>query len=407
MKHLTLTEYQTTRGVALTKEQRDGIATVAPSLTISPTIGAEDCYDLTPGSYVGAINVRNLAVDIRPKLPVERVLFLLSYALDPRHFRSTGFDFSRHDDVVEAIVPGFAFQVRQALRQGLLQGYRIEEDCLKTVRGRIRFADQVRDRFGICPPVEVRYDEFTVDVLENRLLKAALARLRMLRIRSRAARHALRSFDSVLAEVELVYFDPRNLPEVTYTRLNEHYRSASELAKLILRNTSFELGHGGVRAAAFLVDMNQVFENFVVVAMRERLGETATTFPQGAAGRRIYLDEACRVRLRPDISWWTGAACRFVGDVKYKRIDVQGIKHADLYQLLAYCVATDLPGGMLIYAAGEAEPATHRVVMLGKELEVVTLDLSESPEEILGQIARLCQHATWCNNQHQAVSQKV
>jgi hypothetical protein len=59
--------------------------------------------------------------------------------------------------------------------------------------------------------------------------------------------------------------------------------------------------------------------------------------------------------------------------------------------LLAYCVATRLPRGMLIYAAGVAEPVTHCVPLLDKVLEVVTLDLSVPPAEILAQVARLCQ----------------
>jgi 5-methylcytosine-specific restriction enzyme subunit McrC len=51
------------------------------------------------------------------------------------------------------------------------------------VRGSIRFDERVRKRFGIPLPVEVRFDEFTEDILENRLLKAAL---RLLRRRSPA-----------------------------------------------------------------------------------------------------------------------------------------------------------------------------------------------------------------------------
>jgi 5-methylcytosine-specific restriction enzyme subunit McrC len=407
MEQLTLKEYQTAREVRLTSEHRDELARVVPSMSITPAIGAEGCYDLTPASEVGVIALRDLAIVIRPKLSIERVLFLISYAMAPKQFRHTGFDLTQHDDIVDAIIPGFVFQLRKALRQGLLQGYRIEEDCLNTVRGRIRFADQIRDRFGICPPVEVRYDEFTVDVLENRLLKAALARLRMLRIRSETVRKALRDFDSVLAEVQFVHFDSRNLPDVTDTRLNEHYRPAIELAKLILRNTSFDLGHGRVRAAAFLVDMNKVFEDFVVVAMRECLGQTRRTFPQNAAGKHLYLDKARRIRLKPDISWWRGSTCMFVGDVKYKRIEAPGIKYADLYQLLAYCVATGLPAGMLIYAAGEAAPVTHQVTMLDKNLEVTTLDLSASQDDILKQIEQLCRRAKSLQAQNDIALQEM
>lgn len=391
MRQLTLTEYATTPGVELTFEQRDQLLRVGRLQSIVPTSGCDGHYDLTPGSHVGAIALGDLAITIRPKLLVERVLFLIAYALDRTRWEETCVGLAERGDLLETIVPVFVSRVRCALRQGLLRGYRVDEDCLNTVRGRIRFDDQIRNRFGICPPIEVRYDEFTEDILENRLLRSAVARLRRLRIRSPEANHVLRSLDSALAAVTLTDFDSRSIPSVMYTRLNEHYRPAVELARLILRNTSFDLEHGGVQASTFLVDMNQVFEDFVVVAMRDCLNTTDSAFPQGAAGRQLHLDAACRIRLRPDISWWMGSECVFVGDVKYKRIEDREIKHADLYQLLAYCVATPLPRGILIYAAGaDVEPVTHRVRFLDKELEVALLDLSVPPKQVLAQVARLC-----------------
>ena len=104
--------------------------------------------------------------------------------------------------------------------------------------------------------------------------------------------------------------------------------------------------------------MNRVFEDFVVVALREQLRLSDREFVQGARHRSLWLDRGRRVRLKPDLSWWDAGRCVFVGDVKYKRVQVAEIEHPDIYQLLAYSIATNLPGGMLIYAAGEAESAT-------------------------------------------------
>ena len=83
---------------------------------------------------------------------------------------------------------------------------------------------------------------------------------------------------------------------------------------------------------------------------------------------------------------WVDGRCRFVGDAKYKRIEPYGYKNADLYQLLAYCVATDLQRGTLVYAAGEGEPFSYEVVNLGRTLEVVTLDLGGTPSAVLAQV---------------------
>lgn len=232
----------------------------------------------------------------------------------------------------------------------------------------------------------MRFDDFTEDFEPNRLIKAALARLSHAPLRSPKTRRALLSFGHLLERVQLVHYSRGAIPKVLYNRSNEHYRAAVELARLILGSSSFELKQGDVEATTFLIDMNKVFEDFVVTALRDSLQLDDRSFPQGSRRRDLRLDRDHRVRLRPDISWWDVGRCVFVGDVKYKRIHVAGYHHADLYQLLAYTIASDLPGGVLIYAQGERPEATYTVRHAGKALDVVTLSLDGQPDEILRQI---------------------
>jgi 5-methylcytosine-specific restriction endonuclease McrBC regulatory subunit McrC len=63
--------------------------------------------------------------------------------------------------------------------------------------------------------------------------------------------------------------------------------------------------------------------------------------------------------------------------------------NADLYQLLAYTIATKLSIGLLIYAAGETEEIAHHIKTAEKTLQVRTLDLADSPKAILDQIETL------------------
>ena len=93
----------------------------------------------------------------------------------------------------EAIIPAFVFQVRRAFCCGLRQGCRTADEAMTTVEGRTRFDEQIRRRFGVSPPVEVRYDDYTEDVELNRLIKAAIHRRGRLRVRSDPARSALAS----------------------------------------------------------------------------------------------------------------------------------------------------------------------------------------------------------------------
>lgn len=400
LTRLTLSEYRTLPRVRLTNHQLTALQSLNPGpLQVSPHPADPSVYDLTAGSLVGLVSIEGLEIEILPKLAIQRLLFLLSYSMNPDTWKPVHTEFAERESLFEAIVPGFVFQVRQALKRGLLQGYRVEEDALLTVRGRIRISEQIRRRYGLAPPIELRYDEFTEDILENQLIKAAIHRLWKLRIRSAHARQSLREFDLALQNVSLVEFHPYSIPEVRFTRLNGRYRPAIELARLILRATSFDLGTGAVGASAFLVDMNDVFEDFVVAAFGESLRRRRLTV--SSQDKRLRLDAGRLVRLVPDISVWSGGRCLFVGDVKYKRTETNRGTNPDLYQVLAYAVAANLPGATLIYAKGEDEPRTHEIVNIGRTLQVNAIDLELSPDELLAQIdtiAKSVGNEVWRSN---------
>ena len=130
------------------------------------------------------------------------------------------------------------------------------------------------------------------------------------------------------------------------------------MARLILLHSEFESFRGDVRASGFLIDMNVLFQEFVTQALRETLEVSANTL---RAEKKVYLDVDKQVNMYPDLSWWNGETCTFVGDAKYKKVDDRSAPNSDLYQMLAYATALDLPGGLLIYAKGEADAATsHR-----------------------------------------------
>lgn len=397
MSALTLREYRTSEGVQLTLEQRDQLAAVAPSVSISPTVGRMDCYDLTPGSWVGAIHLTDLQIVIRPKVRLDRLLFMMSYSLGRIRNLHSFVALEEARDLPEAIVWAFVRLTSRALARGVQQGYRTIDDSSLTLRGRLRIGDQIRRRFGPMPPAEITYDEFTVDIEMNRLLRAATDRLSRMRFRAERSRAGLRGIQARLDGVATVTYDPRRLPTINFNRLNERYRDAVTLAGLILRSSSFDLGHGNAPATAFLVDMNRVFENFVVEALRDELGQDDGVLIQGARGRHLHLDEGQQIGLQPDLSMWRGSRCVFVGDVKYKRIVSNDYPNADIYQATAYAAATGLDRALLVYAAGEREPARHDIVNIGKRIDVTTLDLRADPAMLLGQIhglAAAIRHAT-------------
>ena len=398
MREIDLQEYQPSDPMRLSVAERDALADSGLSLSISPVMGKEGEYRVTPGSVVGAVEVGGLSALVRPKIGIPKLLSLACYAMGAFRRRDwESFDFREEVSLPDTLALALSAAARRAFARGLLYGYRAEEDALYTVRGRIRFDEQIRRRFGVPLPVEVGWDEFTDDILANRLVKAAAMRLRGMRLRSNDARRGLAWVSGMLGNVSAVEYPAANVPSVTFDRLNERYRAVVGLARLILRHSAFESGRGGVRASGFSMDMNVVFEEFVTTALREKLGVSDRVL---RAQARVNLDEGGQVRMYPDLSWWVGGRCVFVGDAKYKKTDSRRVPNADLYQLLAYATALGLPSGLLIYAKDEADTTTHIVAHSGKRLEIAALDLDGDFVDVLdsvGEIAKLARKQRICN----------
>ena len=386
MQQIDLKEGQRSVPHALTRDQRDALREIK-SLTIerADITNSEAMYYLTPGSEVGSVEVDGLSVRIEPKIGVPQLLSLACYVADRVKLQSREFDFQSDTALPDYLALALISAARRAFSRGLLRGYLTREEAMYAVRGRIRFDEQMRRRFGIPMPVEVRHDEYTDDITANRLIKAAVRLLGMMQLRSPVARNGLVRIAVTLDNVSLVDFPSWNVPKVDFDRLNAHYREVVAVSRMVLQHSAYQLERGAVRASGLLVDMIKLFQDFVTVALREELGISEERFRE----REIAtLDipatgDSGMVHLKPDLVWRDGSRCVFVGDVKYKRIDDERVRNSDLYQMLAYVTALDLPGGLLIYAKGESEAAKYKVRHAGKLLEVDALDLSGPFERVL------------------------
>jgi 5-methylcytosine-specific restriction enzyme subunit McrC len=344
-------------------------------------------WTLRAAQYVGAVRAGETELRVRPKVPVERLLYLLGYARDPRGWRDDDVRLAGVDELVPGMAVSFAALAHRALQQGVLQGYEEREESLLLLRGRLREGEQVRRRIGLALPLEVRYDEFTVDIAENRLLLGAARRLLTLPGIPAKARGSLVHLTAQLRDVRApVAGEPR--PVVRATRLNARYQSALRLAELVLRGRSVELLAGGVRASGFLFDMNRVFEDWLTAAL------TAALSAHGGVVRpqhRTWLDEAGLIPVRPDVTWWRHGHCAAVVDAKYKALRLADAPNADLYQMLAYCKVLGLAHGHLVYATGDEPRRTHVVRNSGVELRVHTIDLAGPVPALRTQVERLAE----------------
>lgn len=263
---------------------RSGIVTAAPSL-YNPEL-----WTIAPrGRVVGVAQVGDIEVWITPKLPIARLLFLAGYAANPRGWRDEDVELDVAEGLVPAVARFLCHQAGRALRQGPLQGYRTVEESSAVLRGRLREADQLRRHHGRAIPMEIRHDDFTIDVPENQILLAAITRMASVpRVRDEHRRR-LAAVRAALAGVTIPERGV-SLPSWRPNRLNQRYHAVLRLAEVIWQATSPEHMPGSLLAHGFLFNLEKIFEDFLIVALSEesqaRHGGVPRGYPLPRRGRR-------------------------------------------------------------------------------------------------------------------------
>ncbi|WP_200952851.1 McrC family protein [Nocardioides sp. Root240] len=348
--------------------------------------GSDD-WLVAAGTKVGVVRVGSLQISIRPKISIERLVFLMGYATKPKFWRDHSVRLDVESDLPEALAHAFTRLAGRAIEQGLLQGYRTVDDSLPVLRGRIRVRDQISRRYGVGLPLEMTYDDFTVDIAENQILLATTIRLLRMNGLSATVRQRLQRLRLQFAGVTEVRRGDL-VPSWQATRLNTRYHPALHLAALILAGDSFEQRVGDLEVSGFVFDMWKIYEDFVSVALGEAMA------PLGGSAslqHRMHLDEADQVQMRPDFVWTGFDGRRVVVDAKYKAEKPVGFPQADLYQLLAYCTVLGLAEGHLVYAAGNERAVEHTVRGAGVAITCHTLDLDQPPDQLLELVAELAE----------------
>ncbi|SDD51417.1 McrC family protein [Actinokineospora iranica] len=327
-----------------------------------------------------------ITLRIAPKIPVARLLFLLGYSRGRRYWRPEHVQVDKDEELLPALARLFVLQADEAIRRGLLKGYRLFEDTALIMRGRVREAEQIRRHHGRLIPLEVAHDDYTADIAENRLLRTASDVLLRLPGVTRDVRGQILRLRVRLAEITPIGRGA-SLPSWHPSRLNARYHKALRLAELVLRAASVEHRPGTVTVHGFLVDMARVFEDFVTTALGHALAKSGGYCALQASH---HLDQDNAIRMVPDfVQYAIDGTPLAVADAKYKAEKPEGFPHADLYQMLAYCTALNLEHGHLVYAKGDAPHMSHRIRNSGITIHQHALDLDQASETLLADTSAL------------------
>jgi 5-methylcytosine-specific restriction enzyme subunit McrC len=360
--------------------------------------------------YVGVVRLGNRTVQVLPKIyrdsvaddeqqraweATRNLLHLLEHAEQlPIREHALAPLLWQKLDWFEILTRLFVSHLIEEWQRGAHRSYQIVEDELPVLKGKWRIAEQLRrpERKHIFA---VAYDEFTADNVLNRVFRFVVERLWHL-TRDADNHQRLGELRQWLDEVTL-------LPSVTVadanpallTRLNRRYEPLLNLARLFLDDSALQLAAGDLTTFAFVFDMNQLFEAFVVNFIRryrDRIlpPELRECKLQPQSRGITYHLAKCNgrkvLRLKPDLVFQAAdGTFPLLLDTKYKILDAAsskfGIVPSDFYQMFTYAHRYNCPRVMLIYpqTAGMAQPLWARFALESsdevKVIKAATVDL--------------------------------
>jgi 5-methylcytosine-specific restriction enzyme subunit McrC len=345
--------------------------------------------ELQAAQYVGVVRLGARTVQVLPKIyraraarddkerateATRNLLYLLAYAgrLPVREHELAAL-LRAGADWFEILTRLFATHLRAEWQRGAHRHYQTVEDELPVLKGQWRIAAQLRHPLR-RHVFSVAYDEFTADNALNRVFRFVVERLWHW-TRDGGNRRLLGELREWLDEVTLV---PRLTAAAAapalLTRLSQRFTPLLNLARLFLSGGALQLAAGDLDTFAFVFDMNQLFESFIINFIRRHRAEVlpptlaACDLLAQTRGATRYLAHDARghevFQLKPDLAFQQAGTFPLLLDAKYKRLDPAdrrlGIAPADIYQIHAYAYRYDCPRILLLYPQTADMPAPLR-----------------------------------------------
>lgn len=331
-------------------------------------------------NYAGVISLPgNAFIEVLPKIGVKgenietarrQLLMMLRTLKSFRHITTSASSVRTSKmPLMDVFIQQFIDGVQQIMRKGLKRDYLREQDNLPWMKGKLRVSAQLskncirRDRF------QVEFDKYSVERLENRILKTAIDKIR-LQISNPQLLLQVNSlqlhFDDIapIGDVRIAF------DQILLDRHMLHYEHALAWAQLILLGLSPHCMQGDANAISLLFPMEAVFESFVTAWMRHHYSDNWHVDAQVNSHTLVSLNGKGLFKLKPDIRLRprgerSGQAVTC--DVKWKMAESGKAtleqSQTDLYQMLAYGVNYQQGTGnmLLIYPShgGFNQPLPH------------------------------------------------
>lgn len=237
------------------------------------------------------------AVVIAPKMDIDFIeMFVCALKFEPaaKYFsKFYGINFNSkpiqtnvfNNQITPLIVIHFIALLKKITKRGLKKAYVMKSENLQSKnKGKIKISQHIKR--NVIPRREDRvhcqYQEYTVDNLENRILKKAL-------IYAESYINSLsthKSFGTLISTVNNIktYFtevsedvDLRDLKFFVNNKIYKEYSEGIRIAKMILRKFNYSISETKINSdftPPFWIDMSRLYEVYIYSKLHERYGDS-------------------------------------------------------------------------------------------------------------------------------------
>lgn len=338
-------------------------------LSMKGIIGENNIYLQADGNllishYVGFVQVNKTRLLIYPKIAINSVKeidynrafeVLIRLLSNSEFFSVKKIPSPLHigkykGDLLELFIGIFIDELLVLFNRDINRNYNLCLENQSFIKGKIDFEETVKYNSYKKHLHYVRYDQFTENIIINRIFKTVILNL-INRTTVKENKMKLKKSLLWLEDVETVPLNNDIWRRVKFSHLNNQYEPVFNMAKLFYYNSSPNLNKGDEMVFSFLVPLNQLFERYVYEAIRSYKSCFTVNY-QGPVRYLARQDGINKLLLRPDITITENKNTYYIMDAKYKEVDTANninVSQSDIYQILAYSIRYECNNIALVY----------------------------------------------------------